>query len=106
MSLHQTIKGYEAQSELGRGGMATVYLAHDNKFDTNVAIKVLNKEFVHNDNIRKRFLAEAKSMFKMSHPNIIKVTDLIEENDTLALIFNQLILFIALAAKVIYLKPF
>jgi len=81
---------YKLKSELGRGGMATVYLAHDNKFDTNVAIKVLNKEFVHNDNIRKRFLAEAKSMFKMSHPNIIKVNDLIEENDTVAFVMEYI----------------
>ena len=81
---------YFINSELGRGGMATVYLAHDQKFDTNVAIKVLKKEFVHNDNIRKRFLAEAKSMFKMSHPNIIKVNDLIEENDTVAFVMEYI----------------
>jgi uncharacterized protein (TIGR02145 family) len=84
------IHHYHIQSELGRGGMATVYLAHDSKFDTNVAIKVLNKEFVHNENIRKRFLAEAKNMFKMSHPNIIKVTDLIEENDTVAFVMEYI----------------
>jgi TonB family protein len=84
------VSGYTITKELGRGGMAMVYLAHDNKFDTNVAIKVLNKEFVHNDNIRKRFLAEAKSMFKMSHPNIIKVTDLIEENDTVAFVMEYI----------------
>ncbi|MFY7972718.1 MAG: protein kinase domain-containing protein [Flavobacteriales bacterium] len=88
--LNTKIKDYQIQSELGRGGMARVYLAHDNKFDTNVAIKVLNKEFVHNDNIRKRFLAEAKSMFKMSHPNIIKVNDLIEENDTVAFVMEYI----------------
>jgi serine/threonine-protein kinase len=88
--LNTKIKDYQIQSELGRGGMATVYLAHDSKFDTNVAIKVLNKEFVHNDNIRKRFLAEAKSMFKMSHPNIIKVNDLIEENDTVAFVMEYI----------------
>jgi serine/threonine protein kinase len=83
-------KGYLIKSELGRGGMATVYLAHDNKFDTNVAIKVFNKEFVNNENIRKRFLAEAKSIFKMSHPNIIKVTDLIEEGDTVAFVMEYI----------------
>ena len=76
--LNTTIKDYLIQRELGRGGMAVVYLAHDIKFDTNVAVKLLNKEYVHNDNIRKRFLAEAKNMFRMSHPNIIKVTDLID----------------------------
>jgi serine/threonine-protein kinase len=59
-----TIKDYYIHSELGQGGMATVFLAHDNKFDTNVAIKVLNKEFVHNENIRKRFLAELKKCLK------------------------------------------
>lgn len=50
------INNYLIQSELGRGGMATEYLAHDNKFDTNVAVKVLNKEFTNNENIRKRFI--------------------------------------------------
>ena len=84
------IKDYHIQSELGRGGMATVHLAHDNKFDTNIAIKILNKEFVHNENIRKRFLVEAKNMFKMSHPNIIKVTDLIDEGDTVAFVMEYI----------------
>jgi uncharacterized protein (TIGR02145 family) len=79
---------YRLTKELGRGGMAIVYLAQDNKFDTMVAIKVLNKEFVHNENIRKRFIAEARKMFKMSHPNIIKVTDLIEEGDTVAFVME------------------
>ena len=82
------LANYSTRTELGRGGMATVYLAHDNKFDTDVAIKVLNKEFVNNENIRKRFLAEARSMFKMSHPNIIKVTDLIEDGDTVAFVME------------------
>jgi serine/threonine protein kinase len=81
---------YHVIREIGRGGMATVYLAHDQKFDTNVAIKVLNKEFVNNENIRKRFLAEAKSMYRMSHPNIIKVTDLIDENDTVAFVMEYI----------------
>ena len=85
-----TITNYTIKSELGRGGMATVFLAHDNKFDSNVAVKVLNKEFVHNENIRKRFLAEARSMFRMSHPNIIKVTDLIEEGDIVAFVMEYI----------------
>jgi uncharacterized protein (TIGR02145 family) len=81
---------YPIKSELGQGGMATVYLAHDIKFQTNVAIKVLNKEYVHNDNIRKRFIAEARNMFKMSHPNIIKVTDLIDDGDTVAFVMEYI----------------
>ena len=82
------LSNYSIRSELGQGGMAKVYLAHDKKFDSNVAIKFLNKEFIHNENIRKRFLAEARNMFRMSHPNIIKVTDLIEEGDTVAFVME------------------
>jgi uncharacterized protein (TIGR02145 family) len=88
--LNTKIKDYHIQRELGRGGMAVVYLAHDNKFDTNVAVKLLNKEYVHNDNIRKRFLAEARNMFRMSHPNIIKVTDLIDDGDTVAFVMEYI----------------
>jgi uncharacterized protein (TIGR02145 family) len=88
--INQIIKDYSIIKQLGQGGMATVYLAFDNKFDSNVAIKLLNKEYTHNENIRKRFLAEAKSMFRMSHPNIIKVTDLIDDNDTVAFVMEYL----------------
>jgi serine/threonine protein kinase len=82
------LSNYNIISEIGQGGMATVYLAHDFKFDTNVAIKVLRKEFIQNENIRKRFLAEARNIFRMSHLNIIKVTDLIEENETVAFVME------------------
>jgi formylglycine-generating enzyme required for sulfatase activity/tRNA A-37 threonylcarbamoyl transferase component Bud32 len=86
--LNQQLKDYKILSLLGEGGMAKVYLANDAKFDTNVAIKLLNIEYTHNENIRKRFLAEAKSMFRMSHPNIIKVTDLIDDNETVAFVME------------------
>ena len=72
-------KEYEIVSLLGQGGMALVYLALDSKFGLNVAIKVLNKDYIQNDNIRNRFIEEAKRMFRMSHPNIVKVTDLIDD---------------------------
>jgi len=86
--INEQLKNYKINSLLGEGGMAKVYLAHDAKFDTNVAVKLLNKEYTHNENIRKRFLAEAKSMFRMSHPNVIKVTDLIDEQDTVAFVME------------------
>ena len=81
---------YTLKTELGSGGMATVYLAEDHKFHTDVAVKMLKKEFVNNENIRKRFIAEARNMFKMSHPNIIKVTDLIEQDDTVAFVMEYI----------------
>ena len=79
---------YTLKSKLGEGGMAIVYLAEDHKFQTEVALKLLRKEFLSNENIKKRFLAEARSMFRMSHPHVIKVTDLIDEEDTVAFVME------------------
>lgn len=84
----KTIKHYNILSVLGRGGMATVYLAEDTNFRTQVAVKVLHKEYVHNQNIRKRFIDEARKIFPMSHPNIVRVTDLIEDGDTVAFVME------------------
>jgi serine/threonine protein kinase len=86
----QIKKDYTFQNILGHGGMATVYLAEHNTLHQPVAIKVLNKEFMHNENIRKRFLAEARNIFKMSHPNIIKVTDLIDQDDLVAFVMEYI----------------
>ena len=82
------IQNYKILSPLGEGGMAKVYLAEHNLLGNNTAIKLLNKEYIHNENIRNRFLAEAKSMARMSHPNIIKVVDLIDQNDTVAFVME------------------
>ena len=76
------------QPPIGNGGMATVYLAENKKFKTNVAIKILNNDLINNVNIRKRFLAEARNMYKMSHSNIIKVIDLIDDGDTVAFVME------------------
>jgi serine/threonine protein kinase len=79
---------YTLKSILGEGGMAIVHLAEDHKFHTEVALKMLKKEFVSNENIKKRFLAEARSMFRMSHPHVIRVSDLIDEGDTVAFVME------------------
>ena len=78
----------EILSVLGKGGMATVYLAHDEKFNARVALKVLNRELVFNENIRKRFLSEARNMFRMSHPNIVRVSDLIDDGEWVAFVMD------------------
>ena len=84
------IPNYEIKSVLGEGGMAVVYLAEHRLLHNRVALKVLNREFVHNGNIKKRFLSEARSMAKMSHPNIVRVTDLLEEGETVAFIMEYI----------------
>ena len=65
-----------------------MYLAEDHKFQTEVALKMLKKELISNENIKKRFLAEARSMFRMAHLNVIRVTDLIDEEDTVAFVMD------------------
>ena len=84
------IPNYEIKRVLGEGGMAVVYLAEHRLLHIQAAIKVLNDEFVRNKNIRARFLTEARSMARMSHPQIIKVTDLIDDGDTVAFVMEYI----------------
>lgn len=70
---------YELRKELGRGGMATVYLAYDPMFDREVAIKVLPREFLHDPMFKARFEREAKTVAALEHPAIVPVYDFGEE---------------------------
>jgi serine/threonine-protein kinase len=88
--IFECYKDYKALSLLGQGGMATVYLAEHKTLGHKVAIKVLNKEYFHNDNIRKRFLAEARSLAGMNHPNIVRVMDWLEENESSAFVMEYI----------------
>ena len=65
---------YLLERELGQGGMATVYLAHDLKHDRQVAIKVLHPELAHSLG-PERFLREIRLTARLSHPNILVVFD-------------------------------
>jgi serine/threonine-protein kinase len=71
---------YEIRAEIGRGGMATVYRAHDPRFGRDVAIKVLPREFLHDPRFRARFGREAKAIAALEHPNIVPVYDYGEED--------------------------
>lgn len=67
---------YEIKSELGRGGMATVYLAYDPRFEREVAVKVLPRELLHADpQFRLRFEREAKIVAQLEHSAIVPVYD-------------------------------
>jgi serine/threonine protein kinase len=85
-----SFKNYTIIKSLGKGGMAEVFLAEDIRFKTKVAIKVLNHEFSSNSNISQRFIAEARNLFRMSHPNIVRVTDLIEEDGRKAFVMEYI----------------
>jgi len=68
-----TLGEYEVLAELGRGGMATVYLAHDIQLDRKVAIKVLNPSASGAEEMVERFRLEARTAAKLSHPHIIPI---------------------------------
>ena len=71
---------YEIKSELGRGGMATVFHAYDPSFERDVAIKVLPPAFLHDPQLRMRFEREAKMIASLEHPAIVPVYDFGEED--------------------------
>ena len=65
---------YDVERELGQGGMATVYLAHDLKHKRPVAIKVLSPEIAHTVGT-DRFLREIEIAARLTHPHILPVFD-------------------------------
>ena len=72
----QTFGGkYEIIKELGRGGMAAVFLADQAGMKRQVAIKVLPKEFSYDTTYSKRFQQEAEAIASLTHPHILPVHD-------------------------------
>ncbi len=65
---------YRLEKEIGRGGMATVYLAHDLKHDRQVAVKVMHPEIASSLGV-ERFLREVQITARLSHPNILTLID-------------------------------
>ena len=72
---------YEMIENVGNGGMATVYRAKDHVLNRDVAVKVLRDEFTTDDEVVKRFNAEAQSAASLAHPNIVSVYDVGSEGD-------------------------
>jgi serine/threonine protein kinase len=68
-----TIGEYEILGELGRGGMAIVYLAHEIALDRKVAIKVMLPAMLHGVGMVERFKREARTAANLSHPTIIPI---------------------------------
>ncbi len=64
---------YELECEIGRGGMGIVYRARDLKLDRLVAIKTLPPHLAGDPIVRERFLREARTAAKLSHPNIVPI---------------------------------
>ena len=71
---------YEIVKSIGEGGMANVYLANDKILDRKVAVKVLRGDLSSDDRFIRRFQREALSVSNLSHPNIVEVYDVGEED--------------------------
>ena len=68
-----TLGEYEILLELGSGGMATVFLAHDLQLDRRVAIKLMHPTLLAGEDMVERFILEARTAAGLSHPNIIPI---------------------------------
>ena len=68
-----TLGEYDIQGELGQGGMATVYLAHEIALDRKVAIKVMSPALLATAGMVERFKREARTAAALSHPQIIPI---------------------------------
>ncbi len=66
---------YRLVRPLGSGGMADVYLAHDNILDRDVALKVMSTRYASDEEFVERFRREAQSAAALSHPNIVSIFD-------------------------------
>ncbi|QJC21676.1 Stk1 family PASTA domain-containing Ser/Thr kinase [Arcanobacterium buesumense] len=74
--LNVAIEGrYRITSRLARGGMASVYRAHDNRLDRDVAVKIIHSHLAEQPDFVERFIQEARSAAKLTSPHVVNVYD-------------------------------
>lgn len=71
-----SIGRYRLEGRIGAGSFATVWLGHDDDLDVPVAVKVLAENWADNDDVRNRFLAEARILRRIHHPRLVQVYDI------------------------------
>jgi len=74
--IYPDLPGFEILSELGRGGIATVYLAIQQSLDRRVALKVMSPLLAMETDYSERFVREGRLVAKLNHPHIITVYDI------------------------------
>src|SRR4029450_13770326 len=82
LDVQRTVGRYEVQREIGRGGMAVVYLARQTDLDRDVALKELGAFHASDPAVAERFLRESRVAGSLSHPNIVTVHDYFEHEGT------------------------
>lgn len=86
----QKIGKYQVLERIGRGGMGTVFKAHDPVLDRSVALKVISPDIEVTDALRTRFFREAQACARLNHRNIITVYDLAEVDGHLFIVMELL----------------
>lgn len=81
---------YRIKRRIGGGGMANVYLGYDLILEREVAIKVLRMEFVNDPEFVERFDREAQAATSLSHPNIVSIYDVGEQDDILYIVMEYI----------------
>ena len=84
------LPGFRIEREIGRGGMARVHLAVQNKFGRLVALKIVSADYANDTNFRKRFLRESRINAQLTHPNIVQVYDVGAHESLLYLVMEYL----------------
>src|SRR5215813_2963680 len=74
----ERIGKYQILERIGRGGMGTIFKAHDPVLDRPVALKVISEEVEVTDELRARFFREAQACARLSHPNIFTVMEMLD----------------------------
>ncbi|BDZ66200.1 Stk1 family PASTA domain-containing Ser/Thr kinase [Agromyces mangrovi Wang et al. 2018] len=81
---------YQVRSRIARGGMATVYLATDLRLERRVAIKIMHGHLADDNTFKTRFVQEARSAARLSHPNVVNVYDQGQDSDMAYLVMEYL----------------
>ncbi|MGB3414329.1 MAG: Stk1 family PASTA domain-containing Ser/Thr kinase [Microbacteriaceae bacterium] len=81
---------YRVLSKIARGGMATVYLATDERLERRVALKVMHHHLTDDAGFRERFIREAHSAARLAHPNVVSVFDQGQDQDMAYLVMEYL----------------
>lgn len=84
----KTLGKFEITRLLGQGGMGVVFKARDPLIDRNVAIKLLSPHLADDETSLQRFLAEAKAVGKLSHPNVCAIYGIYREEDLVYLVME------------------
>lgn len=85
---HLLSERYRIKKRIGGGGMANVYLANDIILNREVAIKVMRLEFANDQEFIERFDREAQAATSLSHPNIVNIYDVGEDNHILYMVME------------------